>query len=106
MCADAELAGIVGNDDRVANQAMMVDRTPDARFGERTDLLRVEDVDTLVSQIVKERDLIAEVLRCSSSQPGHDGGAGAISLIQIIEGRVVQHVVLIIAAQQAQKVEA
>ncbi len=97
VIADAELAGIIGHDDRVADQAMMADRTPDAGFGERADLFLVEDVDPLAREIMKEGNLVAEVEWCSCSQSGHQGGIGAMPPVKVIEDRVVEHIVLIIA---------
>jgi hypothetical protein len=64
---------------------MMTDRTPDAGFGEWADRSVIKNGDPLAGQVVKEGDLIAEVLLRSGSRSGHEGGVGAISLVQIVE---------------------
>ncbi|MGO8455507.1 hypothetical protein ACC779_37410, partial [Rhizobium ruizarguesonis] len=74
-------------------------------FGKGADLLAVENIDTFVSQMRHERYLVAEVLRLKRPKP-MDYGRIAATFFQIIECGVTQHIILIAAAQQGQKVQA
>ena len=47
VCTNPKLPGIVGDDHRVSNQAMMADGAPYASLSERPKRLRVEDVDAM-----------------------------------------------------------
>ncbi|MGO7623852.1 hypothetical protein ACC687_37230, partial [Rhizobium ruizarguesonis] len=105
MIADTELSGIVGHDHRICHQAVMADGAPKPCFGKGGDLLAVENIDTFVSQMRHERYLVAEVLRLKRPKP-MDYGRIAATFFQIIECGVTQHIILIAAAQQGQKVQA
>ena len=74
MGADAELSGIVGHDHCIADQAMMADGTPDAGLGKWADDVPVEDIDAILSQIAKKRNLIGKPQRFASLQPRQKGG--------------------------------
>ncbi len=105
VIADAELAGVVGHDHYVAHQTMMADRTPKSGFSKRANILPIEDIDTLAGQMRHERHLVAEALWFKRPKPGdHDWIATA--LLQIIECGIVEYIILVIAAQQRQEIQA
>lgn len=64
MYADPELAGVVGDDHRISDQAMMADGAPDTSLGKRSNCLSVKNVDSLGGQMLEKRDLIGEKLHC------------------------------------------
>lgn len=76
VIADAELAGL----------------------GMGADLLPVADVDTLVGQMRHEWHLVAEALRFKSAKSGSKGRIRT-AFFQVIERGIVQHIILVAAAQ-------
>lgn len=103
MIADAELAGIVGNDHRVAHQTVVTDGVPKAGFSEYANVMPIKDIDTLAGQR-HERHLVTEALRFKSLKSGsHDRIATA--LFQVVECRVVEYVILIAATQQGEEIQ-
>lgn len=104
MGADAELSGIVGYDHRIADQTMMADGAPDAGLGKRADYVLVEDVDTIGPQILEKRNLIGKPPRFTCLQMRQKGGIH-LTVFQKGEGGIVENIVLIVAAQQGQKVQ-
>uniref|UniRef100_UPI00056D8D3F hypothetical protein n=1 Tax=Rhizobium sp. PDO1-076 TaxID=1125979 RepID=UPI00056D8D3F len=104
MGADPELARIVGDDHRIADQTMMADGAPDAGLGKRPDYVPVENVDTIFSQIREKRDLIGKPPRFSRVQLRQKGRIH-LPVFQECEGGIVENIVLIVAAQQSQKVQ-
>lgn len=52
---DPEMAGIVRDNHRVAEETMMADGSPDACFCEHADRRSIENVDALASQVFQER---------------------------------------------------
>lgn len=104
MGADAELSGIVGDNHRIADQTMMADGAPDAGLGKRADYFFVEDVDTIGGQILEKRNLIGKPPRLACVQPRQKGGVD-LTVFQKGEGGIVENIVLIVAAQQGQKVQ-
>ncbi|WP_261330486.1 hypothetical protein [Rhizobium leguminosarum] len=104
MGADAELSGIVGHDHRIADQTMMADGAPDAGLGKRADYFLVEDVDTIGGQILEKRNLIGKAPRFTCLQMRQKGGVH-LTVFQKGEGGIVENIILIVAAQQGQKVQ-
>ncbi len=104
MGADPELSGIVGDDHRIADQAMMANGAPDAGFGKWAEHVSVEDVDALFSQIFKKWNLIGKLPRFARVQPRQKRGIH-LAILQKGEGGFVENVVLIATTQQGQKVQ-
>ncbi|MNW05963.1 hypothetical protein D3C71_2022920 [compost metagenome] len=74
MSADPKLSGIVGDDHRIADQAMMADGAPYAGLGKRAEDVSVEDVDAMFGQIREKRYLIGKLPRFSHLQWRQKGG--------------------------------
>src|SRR5690606_14842112 len=104
MIADPELAGIVGDNDRVAQQAMVTDRSPDASFPQHPDQRLVKDVDLSAHQVLEELQLVGEKLWLTRCQLGNKSRI-RLAALQMRKGGIIQNVVLIAAAQQRQKVQ-
>lgn len=83
---------------------MMADGTPDAGLGKWADDVPVEDIDAILSQIAKKRNLIGKPQRLASLQPRQKGGVH-LSIFQKGEGSIVEDIVLVVAAQQSHKVQ-
>ncbi|WP_255571642.1 hypothetical protein [Ensifer sp. ENS12] len=103
MVADPELGRIVRDDHGVAEKTMMANGSPDAGFREHTDRLPVENVDTLAGQIFEERHLVAKASWFVATEFGRKRRIGA-TVVQIVEGGVVEDIVLIAASEQRQEV--
>ena len=54
VVGDTELARIVRNDHRAAEQSMVADRPPDCRLRDRTQKLSVENIDALADQMLED----------------------------------------------------
>lgn len=93
------VAGIVGNDHRVAHQAVVTDGAPKAGFGKRANVLPIEDIDALSGQMHHERHVVAETLRFKSPKSG-DYDRIATALFQIVECRIIEHIVMIAGTKQ------
>src|SRR5690606_24853071 len=104
MIADPELAGIVGDNDRVAQQAMMADRSPDASFPQHPDQRLVKDVDLSAHQVLAELQLVGKHLSFTRFQSVNKNRIRLAALL-ICKGGIIQNVVLIAAAQQREKVQ-
>lgn len=104
MGADAELSGIIGDNHRIADQTMMADGAPDDGLGKRADYFLVEDVDPIGGQILEKRNLIGKPPRFTCLQMRQKGGVH-LTVFQKGEGGIVENIVLIVAAQQGQKVQ-
>ena len=104
MIADPELAGIVGDNDRVAQQAMVADRSPDASFPQHPDERLVKDVDLSTHQVLEELQLVGKHLWFTRFQSGNKSRI-RLAALQMCKGGIIQNVVLIAAAQQRQKVQ-
>ncbi|WP_235818165.1 hypothetical protein [Brucella thiophenivorans] len=63
MIANPELAGVVGDNDGIAQQAVVANRTPDARFRDDPNHVLIEDVDTFSRQVFQKGNLVAKALR-------------------------------------------
>lgn len=103
MRADTKLSSIIGNNESLAKQPVIAVSTPDARLRERTNNGLVEDVDPLGSQICEKRNLVRKPswLRCSQAR--QKGGIHP-AVFEKDKGGIVEDIVLIIAAEQGQKV--
>ncbi|WFU13318.1 hypothetical protein QA646_30535 (plasmid) [Rhizobium sp. CB3090] len=64
----------------------------------------VENIDALAGQIFQELHLIAEALRLESAQSGNKARI-ATTLFQIVECRVIEDIIPVVAAQQRQEVQ-
>lgn len=104
MGADPKLPGIVGDDYRVSNQAMMADGAPYAGLGERPKRLRVEDVDTMFGEMLEEGHPVGKPQRFMGVQPSHKGRVD-LPVFQQRESGVFENIVLIVAAQQSEEVQ-
>lgn len=82
----------------------MADGSPDAGFCEHADRLPVENVDALASQIFEERHLVAKASWFVAADFGHKRRIGTTA-VQIVEGGVVEDIVLIAASEQRQEVQ-
>lgn len=104
MGADPELSGIVGDDHCLSDQTMMADGTPDAGFGKWADDVLVKDVDAMFCQMLKKRNLIGEPLRFLPLQRRQKNRIH-LPVFEKSEGGIVEDIILIVAAQQGQKVQ-
>ncbi|WP_244499424.1 hypothetical protein [Rhizobium sp. AC44/96] len=104
MVADAKLPSIVGYDHYIANQAMMADGAPNAGFGKRADNAPVKDVDTIFRQIGEKRNLVGKPTRLACVQARQKGRVH-LTVFQKGEGGVIENIVLIVSAQQGQKIQ-
>lgn len=104
MGADPKLPGIVGDDHCIADQPMMADGTPYAGLGEGPDDVPVKNVDAMFGQMAKKRNLIGEPLRFLPLQRRQKNRVH-LPVFEKSEGGLVEDIVLIVAAQQGQKVQ-
>src|SRR5690606_33251997 len=98
MIADPELAGIVGDNDRVAQQAMVTDRSPDASFPQHPDQRLVKDVELSAHQVLEELQLVGKHLWFTRCQLGNKSRI-RLAALQMRKGGIVQHIALITATQ-------
>lgn len=91
MGADAKLAGIVGDNHRLADQTMMADGTPDAGLGKWADDVPVKNVDAMFGQIREKRNLIGKAPRFSRLEPCQKGRV-YLPILQKGEGGIVEDV--------------
>ncbi len=84
---------------------MVTDGAPKAGFGEYANVLPIEDINALSGQMRHERHLVAEVLRFKSPKSG-DYDRIATALFQVVERRIIEHVIMIAATQQRQEIQA
>ena len=101
---DPKLPGIVGDDHRVSNQAIMADGAPYAGLSERPKRLRVEDVYAMFGEMLEEGHPVGKPQRFMGVQPGSKGRVD-LSVFQQRKSGVVENIVLIVAAQQGEEVQ-
>jgi hypothetical protein len=104
MSADTKLPGIVGDDHRVSNEAMMANGTPYAGLCKWPKRFRVEDVDTMLGEMLEEGHLIGKPQWFMGVQPGSKGRVD-LPVFQQRESGVVENIVLVVAAQQGEEVQ-
>lgn len=104
VCTNPKLPGIVGDDHRVSNQAMMADGAPYAGLSERPKRLRVEDVDAMFGEMLEEGHPVGKSQRFMGVQPGSKGRVD-LPVFQQRESGVVENIVLIVTAQQGEEVQ-
>ena len=101
---NSKLPGIVGDDHRVSDQAMMADGAPYAGLCERPKRLRVEDVDAMFGEMLEEWHPIGKPQRFMGVQPGSTGRVDLPVFHQRKSGSV-ENIVLVVAAQQGEEVQ-
>jgi len=104
MCTNPKLPGIVGDDHRVSNQAMMADGAPYAGLRKWPKRLRVEDVDAMFGEMLEEGHPVGKPQRFMGVQPGNKGRVD-LPVFQQRKSGVVENIVLIVAAQQGEEVQ-
>ena len=105
MRGNAELAGIVGDNDRGRHQPVMTERTPGGSFVQQLEQGPVEDIDRAPQQMLPPLHLRGEHLARMHRQPGDHGTLDSLRP-QIIQCGFVDDIVLTAGPQQRQEVQA
>ncbi len=104
VIAGAELSGIVGDNDGIAEQVVVSNSVPYGRRCEKADELVIENVDALAGQVFEESDLVHEDSGRTVLELCHDRLFGTLR-VQPVHGFMVEDIILMSRPQDRKEVE-